>query len=130
MEQFGADSVLEELDCDAEMELHILVQHAQNNMVCPSLKIVNGVSLDMLKPDERGHSNKLTQLLNKLSKVAGHYSIATPTGPQSVWYITDEVGSAIQHSDAPNLKAMTFINSPNNKLGDPHMQGYNVLWPV
>ena len=60
LEQFDQHSALEELVCDAELELHILAQHAQNNILCPTLKIVNGVSLDVANPTDRGSQKTLT----------------------------------------------------------------------
>jgi len=46
------------------------------------------------------------------------------------WYVQDEVGSVTQHSDTPNVKVMTFFNSPGKALDDPNQFSVNVLWPV
>lgn len=35
---------------------------------------------------------------------------------ECIWYIMDEVGSAIKHSDNANLAVHPFIYSPNNEL--------------
>jgi tubulin--tyrosine ligase-like protein 12 len=56
-----------------------------------------------------------------------HYTMG-PYG--SVWYVQDEVGSAISHSDSPNVKCMPFLHSPNNSVTDTHTCGFNVVWPV
>ena len=56
-----------------------------------------------------------------------HYSSAQ-TG--QAWYVQDEVGSAISHSDSPNVKVMAFLHSPNNSVTDTHTCGFNVAWPV
>lgn len=37
---------------------------------------------------------------------------------ESIWYIMDEVGSAMAHSDAPNMAVHPFIYSPNNVMDD------------
>jgi tubulin--tyrosine ligase-like protein 12 len=37
---------------------------------------------------------------------------------ENVWYLMDEVGCAIRHSDAPNFAVHPFIYSPNNKLDE------------
>ena len=39
---------------------------------------------------------------------------------EPVWYIQDEVGSVIQHSDEPNVKVMTFFHSPGKAINDPN----------
>jgi hypothetical protein len=35
---------------------------------------------------------------------------------ESIWYVNDEVGSSISHSDAPNMAVHPFIYCPNNKF--------------
>ncbi len=37
---------------------------------------------------------------------------------ENVWYLQDEVGSAMKHSDEPNVAVHPFIYSPNNKLDE------------
>jgi tubulin--tyrosine ligase-like protein 12 len=44
---------------------------------------------------------------------------------ESIWYIMDEVGSSIAHSDVPNLAVHPFIYAPNNKF-DAHTITYSV----
>lgn len=48
----------------------------------------------------------------------------------NVWYIQDEVGSALGHSDQPNVRCIPFLQSPNNKINDPSAITYCVMWPV
>ena len=47
-----------------------------------------------------------------------------------VWYVQDEVGSVIMHSDDPNIKVMTFFNSPGKAVNDPDQLTVSVMWPV
>jgi len=47
----------------------------------------------------------------------------------STWYINDEVGSMIPHSDDPNVKLIPFLYAPNFKL-DSEVQAFSILWPV
>lgn len=49
---------------------------------------------------------------------------------QSIWYVTDEVGTSLCHSDQPNCKLLPFIYSPQNKLEDDTTITYSILWPV
>jgi tubulin--tyrosine ligase-like protein 12 len=37
---------------------------------------------------------------------------------ENVWYLMDEVGSSMKHSDKPNFAVHPFIYSPNNKIDD------------
>lgn len=48
---------------------------------------------------------------------------------ENVWYLMDEVGSAMLHSDQPNFAVHPFMYSPNNKLDD-HTITYSIAWPL
>ena len=41
------------------------------------------------------------------------------------WYITDEVGLAIKHSQDPNVKMIPFLTIKNGNI-----IGYSVFWPI
>ena len=47
----------------------------------------------------------------------------------SCWYVNDELGSCIPHSDTPNVKLIPFLYAPNNKLDDKVIS-YTLLWPT
>ena len=44
---------------------------------------------------------------------------------ENVWYLMDEIGTAMKHSDEPNFVVHPFIYSPNNKL-DEHTITFSV----
>jgi len=60
----------------------------------------------------------------------GQYRLAKPGVMDSdpTFFITDEVGCAISHSDKPNLKMVPFIYSPNCEMDDSKTMTYSVLW--
>ncbi|KAF6162425.1 hypothetical protein GIB67_017313 [Kingdonia uniflora] len=46
----------------------------------------------------------------------------------SVWYVMDELGSALRHSDAPNFRVSPFLYMPEGKLASAI--SFSVLWPT
>ena len=58
--------------------------------------------------------------MNRIWKLAHCYRLATTEklDETSVWYIMDEFGSAIPHSDTPNFVVVPFLFAPNNKLDE------------
>jgi len=47
-----------------------------------------------------------------------------------VWYLNDEVGSIVAHSDTPNVRMRSFIHSPTSAINDPDSLGFTVMWPI
>lgn len=94
----------------------------------PRLRVINNVDVKYTDMALRQRYKRVNQLINKLPMFANHYQIGVLQAP--VWYIQDEVGSAIQHSDQPNVKCFPFMYSPNNSISDPNALSFNVLWPT
>ncbi|KAJ4953775.1 hypothetical protein NE237_030607 [Protea cynaroides] len=46
----------------------------------------------------------------------------------SVWYVLDELGSALRHSDAPNFRVSPFLFMPEGKLASS--VSFSILWPT
>ncbi|KAL5698256.1 hypothetical protein ACHQM5_029320 [Ranunculus cassubicifolius] len=46
----------------------------------------------------------------------------------SVWYVMDELGSALRHSDAPNFRVSPFLYMPEGTLASA--VSFSVLWPI
>lgn len=46
----------------------------------------------------------------------------------SVWYVMDELGSALRHSDEPNFRVSPFLYMPEGKLASAI--SYSILWPI
>ena len=47
----------------------------------------------------------------------------------SCWYVNDELGSYLNHSDQPNIRLMPFLYAPNNKL-DENVVAFSLMWPI
>jgi hypothetical protein len=54
-----------------------------------------------------------------------HFCSFYKSGYYNLWYITDEVGLAIRHSNSPNVKMVPFLY-----LKDGILMGYSVFWPT
>lgn len=46
----------------------------------------------------------------------------------SVWYVMDELGSALRHSDKPNFRVSPFLYMPEGNLASA--MSYSILWPI
>ena len=88
----------------------------------PALKLLNGWSVS------KGQPRSLDRLCSVLPRIAGHYRVATENtlDESSVWYMMDEVGCAILHSDVPNVKVIPFVHQGDNG----ETTAYSLLWPV
>ena len=49
---------------------------------------------------------------------------------QPIWYLMDEVGATILHSDTPNVKVMTFKHCPSKDLQAQDVLDISVMWPL
>lgn len=46
----------------------------------------------------------------------------------SIWYVMDELGSALRHSDEPNFRVSPFLYMPEGKLESA--VSFTILWPA
>ena len=65
--------------------------------------------------------------MEKIWQYAGTYRVVSENqmDEENIWYLMDEVGSSIKHSDDPNLAVHPFIYNPNNCF-DAHTITYSV----
>lgn len=63
--------------------------------------------------------------------MTGSYRLASneKLDESSIWYMNDELGSAIQHDDHPNIKIIPFLFAEDNKQG-PNMVALSLIWPI
>ena len=69
------------------------------------------------------------EVMSKLPLISGCYSIGQGAASQGVWFINDEVGSLVGHSDQPNVRVRSFIHSPAKSMNDPDRLDVSVMWP-
>lgn len=70
-----------------------------------------------------GHNpgSNITKTVNGFWNFCSFYK----SGNYNLWYITDEVGLAIRHSETPNVKMIPFL-----AVKDGSLIGYSVFWPI
>lgn len=112
---------LQELYCDDDLEEYLI----ENSSLLPNLRDINGVSRKILNIETRQKWKRVHALTERLSHFANQYAIASQL---PVWYIQDEVGSAIGHSDLANLRIRPFCYSPTNQTSDTVT--FSIVWPV
>lgn len=87
-----------------------------------SLRYINDFDIQKSKPELVDH------VIRQLWGYLNTYRLTTNTvyDEDSIWYILDELGSSILHSDIPNCKLSPFLYfSPS---GDSIT--YSILWPI
>lgn len=87
-----------------------------------SLRHINDFDIQKSKPELVDH------VIHQLWSYFNTYRLATNTAydEDAIWYVLDELGSSILHSDVPNCKLSPFLYySPT---GDSIT--YSLLWPV
>jgi len=80
--------------------------------------MVNGIDASITEMAERNKMRDAMDLMEKLPMIASCYVIGQGIGSQAVWFLNDEVGSIISHSDTPNVKVRSFIHSPSSQMSD------------
>ncbi|KAG8376229.1 hypothetical protein BUALT_Bualt09G0041300 [Buddleja alternifolia] len=111
----------------------------------PTLSVLNGLSTSkilesekcivdsMLKPrlPEFNAGESLTdRVINVMWLYLMTYRLADAEklDETSVWYVMDELGSALRHSDAANFRVSPFLYMPEGKLESA--MSYSILWPT
>ena len=70
--------------------------------------------------------------MDKIWRYCGTYRLVKPgkMDQEPCFYIHDEVGNSITHSDSPNVKMAPFIFSPNCEHDDDKAMTYSIMWPT
>ena len=70
--------------------------------------------------------------MDDMWRYVGTYRLVKPgvMDEEPCFYMPDEVGAAITHSDVFNVKMMPIIYSPNCCHDDAACMTYSILWPT
>lgn len=68
---------------------------------------------------------------NRVFKLASCYRLASTEklDETAIWYVNDELGSSITHSDNPEVVLAPFLYSPNLKVGE-ELEAFTIMWTV
>jgi len=86
----------------------------------PKLQTINRVSIDVKDLGVRQKQKKTLDLMDKLWRYCNTYRLVKPgkMDEEPTFYIMEEVGTSLNHSDKPNTKMAPIIYSPNCSSDD------------
>lgn len=115
LESFPALSSLNRVDASKVLESG---KHVIDSMLQPRL------------PEWASDETLIDRVLNAMWLYLMTYRLADEEkiDETSVWYVMDELGSALRHSDEPNFRVSPFLYMPDGKLASAI--SYSVLWPI
>ncbi|KAJ9547926.1 hypothetical protein OSB04_020469 [Centaurea solstitialis] len=111
----------------------------------PNLSLINGVNTtrvlesgkrvidSMLRPrlpEWTADEPLVDRVLNAMWLYLMSYRLADEEkiDETSIWYVMDELGSALRHSDEPNFRVSPFLYMPEGKLESA--VSFTILWPA
>ena len=103
----------------------------------PNIKYINNILIETILKRNKTKSN-LCQLQREIFvhkymwQINRTYRLVTSEkyDEDSIWYINDEFGSSINHSDIPNCAMFPFIYSKSNNFEKDELITYSILWPL
>ncbi|XP_017147291.1 tubulin--tyrosine ligase-like protein 12 isoform X2 [Drosophila miranda] len=91
----------------------------QNPQLADRLSAITGVDLE--------HEQRVEKILKRLWRYCHAYSILTGGNSDEehipIWYVMDEIGSAVNHSDDPNFRLVPFLYLNTQTT-------YSILFPI
>lgn len=89
--------------------------------------LLHRMSLLMGIAEEQPAEENIDQVLDSLWKYCQMYAIGGDEVPieerMPIWYIMDELGSGINHSDVPNFRVVPFVHAPVGMT-------YSLMFPI
>ncbi|KAM3130195.1 hypothetical protein pb186bvf_017695 [Paramecium bursaria] len=131
---FRIISQIEYIECDLEVEeiLHDLFLNGKLDKVAPKLLLVNDRDIRYPSYVKTTQAQQRLQIVKQnILKIAGSYRLLSSDqmDEQSIWYVLDELGTSIQHSDTPNVKVLPFLYLPSGKIDETTIS-YSILFPI
>uniref|UniRef100_M4EH54 Tubulin--tyrosine ligase-like protein 12 SET-like domain-containing protein n=2 Tax=Brassica campestris TaxID=3711 RepID=M4EH54_BRACM len=111
----------------------------------PNLSLLNGVDTakifengkhvvdSMIQPrlpEPKPEDSLIDRVLGAMWLYVMNYRLADEEkiDETSLWYVMDELGSALGHSDEPNFKVAPFLFMPSGNLDSA--VSYSIMWPI
>lgn len=129
--------------CDDDMAEYFIDKNNAGSLkdMLPNLETINKIPIPSSWDDYKVEK-EIQYILKHIWKYACTYRFGTTANEvdkESYWYMMDEVGSSLQHSDVPNVEVHPFIyckdlalmQDPTNHASvDPNMRiTYSIIWP-
>ncbi|XP_010416704.1 PREDICTED: tubulin--tyrosine ligase-like protein 12 isoform X3 [Camelina sativa] len=120
------DNALEILEALSKLSLLNGVDTAK---ILENGKLVIDAMLQPRIPEPNPEDTRVDRILDAMWLYAMNYRLADEEklDESSLWYVMDELGSALRHSDEPNFKVAPFLFMPSGKLESA--VSYSVMWP-
>lgn len=123
---------LEYLTCDNILEAQICLDRPKSEgKMLPKIKTINRVPITNTNAVDRVKQKQIKDLYDSAWKFCQTYRLTKGDKMDSdpIFYINEEVGSAINHRDAPNVELRPFLHekhfmNPQNS----NMMSYSLLW--
>lgn len=111
---------LESIIVDEDEEAFLWELNEKNSIssILPKLKYINGFAIVLGKPADKQKEQDIREVWKHLWRVAGCFKLATTkeVAYEPYWYIMDELGCAVSHSDVPNVALYPLLYSPTNNF--------------
>ena len=124
------------IDEEIEMEIanYLLCFLDKLTKLCPKFNYINNIYLENIKKLSTKELENLQSqytIHKNIWKIANTYRLMTydKYDEESIWYVMDELGTYINHSDRPNFIVAPFIFSKSNQFKDD-MITYSIMWPI
>ena len=98
----------------------------------PNLKTINRVPVSVTDISVRAKNMHTLPVYDKIWKYCNNYRLVRPgvMDEEPIFYINDEVGSAITHSDDPNVCMAPFIWIPDCDGEYKNARTITLMWAI
>ena len=95
------------------------------------ISYVNNIFIESINSTQIEFLQSQNKLVKNLWKISNTYRLITMNqfDEECIWYVMDELGTFINHSDKPNVVVIPFIFSKSNQFNDD-MMTYSIMWPI